>query len=68
MNLSDTQRQILLTLSDGHWHELGQVFHVNAIAVAIRYKRVRQDHPGTGILGSLFTITPEGEAAIGGDA
>ena len=35
---------------------------------AMRCGRVRQDHPGTGILGSLFTITPEGEAAIGGDA
>lgn len=60
--MTDTQRRIILTLSDGDWHELFPQFSVNGIISAIRAGYARQDTSGL-IIGARFTITPKGEQA-----
>jgi len=61
--MTDIQRQILLTVSDGDWHKLGQRFSIGAISHAKRCGFIRQDTAGPLIAG-LFTLTPAGEAAL----
>ena len=60
--MTDTQRRIILTLSDGDWHELFPQFSVNGIISAIRAGYARQDRSGA-IIGAHCTITPKGEQA-----
>lgn len=60
--MTDTQRRIILMLSDGDWHELFPQFSVNGIISAIRAGYARQDASGA-IIGARFTITPKGEQA-----
>ena len=67
MTLSDTTRQILLTLSDGDWHDLSARYSPQAITSIMWSGLIRQDHPGRSVIGAMFTITPRGEAAIKGD-
>ena len=66
--MTDLTRQILLTLSDGDWHDLSAQFSPQAISSVMARGLIRQEHPGRSIVGAMFTITPRGDAAIKGDA
>ena len=61
--MTDTQRRIILMLSDGDWHELFPRFTVNGIISAMRAGYARQDQPGRAIIGGRFTITLKGAQA-----
>jgi hypothetical protein len=65
--MTDTTRQILLTLSWGGWHDLSARYSQQSISSLMTRGLIRQDHPGRPIIGAMFTITPRGEAAIKGD-
>jgi hypothetical protein len=65
--MTDNQRRILQTVSDGDWHNLSLTFQRSAIAHTKAKGWIRQDMDGP-IIGAMFTITPLGDEMIRGEA
>ena len=64
-NITPTQHTILAHLSDGEWR-MGSDLTTNANALSYLSRRglIRRDFDSTGYLFSLWTITPDGMAAM----